>query len=230
MSDGEDNVTSTIKIHRRRDESGTYARRNWTSRPICRTVSLAIVRQQEIRDGSFGTRVKLEACVGGVRHYEIRIIAIGREQLKHNADFLERRIFCARHVNEMLYANSTCIGSIKSPGLDTLKANCEKIKIGFLFESCYKFCHERTSLSARDNTYFSIQKYDNWCYTRYNLQYEYNSNGYTFSLIATYARLINVVATPAASSVRNVKNIKLPSFLDRVSTCTRYSQLTMRRW
>jgi len=54
----------------------------------------------------------------------------------------------------------------------------------------------------------------------------YDNNGYTFSLIATYVRLINAVATPAASSIRNVKNIELPSFLDRVSTCTRYSQLT----
>ena len=60
----------------------------------------------------------------------------------------------------------------------------------------------------------------------HTLQSMYDNNGYTFSLIATYVRLINAVATPAASSIRNVKNIELPSFLDRVSTCTRYSQLT----
>lgn len=36
---------------------------------------------------SFGTRVKLDARVGGVRHYKIRIIAIGREQPEHNAMF-----------------------------------------------------------------------------------------------------------------------------------------------
>lgn len=72
--------------------------------------------------GSFGTRVKLDAGVGSVRDYEIRIIAIGRENnFEHNAAatrFLERHVFCTRHVSETLRANSKRIESAKNPGSD----------------------------------------------------------------------------------------------------------------
>lgn len=108
---------------------------------------------------SFGTRIKLDSRVGGVRHYEIRIIAIGREQPEHNAMFSGATRFLRTTRQQDVMHKFGVHRISKKSGLEHRRTMRNK-------DSAFANFVARETFDCLNNVYFSIWRSDNWCYTR----------------------------------------------------------------